>query len=182
VGFSRLIASIAPVIKPQQEIVTPTVTDNTRKLVALIQKAQSHDNKLSEVVAETLAFALEISDAELTNWCSQELSGYPDGEEDDLPTYRYTNVFASFGLINQQYIGWGGNAANALNYMERDPKNFIPQKLGLLTRFHLLRTDCFDSQIRRSCMLLCRTKAVFLRAEKDPMSIYMEAAIRCVCF
>jgi hypothetical protein len=131
VGFSRLVASIDPVIKPQQNTVIPTVTDTTRKLTALIQKAQSYDNRLSQVIAEALSFALEIGDAELTNWCRQELAGYPETDEGDLPMYRYSNVFASFGLINQQYIGWGGIASNVLNHMETAPKEFIPQKLAL---------------------------------------------------
>jgi len=31
-------------------------------------------------------------------------------------------------------------------------------------------------------ILLCRTRGTFLRAEKDPMSMYMEAAIQCIRF
>src|SRR3990172_23938 len=131
VGFSRLVASIDPVIKPQQGSITPKVTETTKKLTDLIQKAQSYDNRLSQVVAKTLAFALEIGDAELGNWCSQELSCYQDTGKDNLPSYRYTHVFASPALINLQYIGWGGSAPNALSHMKTDTENFVPQNLAL---------------------------------------------------
>jgi Domain of unknown function (DUF4062) len=52
--LSRTVQAVEESAEVQQNAITPTVTDTTRKLASLIQKAQSHDNRLSQVVAETL--------------------------------------------------------------------------------------------------------------------------------
>jgi hypothetical protein len=130
-AFDALLKAVSPTIKTTTTRVKPNPTPDSSRITALLSKAQSCRFPLAECIAEALAIGKEQSNANLENFCTGELTGWPQNLIDsDYPHHRVIKMYASLGhQINMDYFGWDGDASRALEYIKANPSEFIPTKL-----------------------------------------------------
>lgn len=80
---------------------------------------------LSSIALKTLDLARRIGDDEMVQWLTKELNGYEQGAEENYPSYRVVQCFASPYEI--EYIGWLTPQQIFAQYKDR----FVELKLGL---------------------------------------------------
>jgi hypothetical protein len=72
----------------------------------IIRLAQDDTQSLPNILRKCLILASELKDARLKTWANQELDGYEEGKEEDLPAYRkiHATAYGSFaGPFNSWY-------------------------------------------------------------------------------
>lgn len=129
IGLVQLTSSIDPLIKGGTPAGFSQADASAASASALLAKVQSRSVPLSQCIAEALSIAQGAADATFEGFCRNELAGWKVEKppHDGSLSYRAIQVYiAPFGEINAAYFGWGGDLANALDYMRRDKENFFP--------------------------------------------------------
>lgn len=123
-GLAALAMRIAPSMgKPVSSDPLPPVVHG-EEIAALLARIQARTSPLAECLADTLAFAEKVQDAELSNFCRHELVGWTAGE--DAPEYRQVDGFLSLFEINPSSIRWAGSSDSVFRYMRQNAKEFKP--------------------------------------------------------
>ena len=81
-GFVELMGGISPILPGSQaEIQELNQPEANAEISMLLSKLQSRTTTLGQCLSEGLALALRTSDAELADFCKQELQGLKSGED-----------------------------------------------------------------------------------------------------
>lgn len=137
----KLMAAIAPTLPGDSPLPSRAVDAELMSLIQRLQATTIPTIPLAEVVAAILGYAHRIGQSKLAELCSHELAGYEDPDPDSVPPYRVMPVYASTGLVNMQFVGWGGDTARILLHMEQNPKTFVPQKLSIQSSLAEIETQ-----------------------------------------
>jgi hypothetical protein len=133
IGIAELAISIAALSKEKNLNISEQVADDISSISQLISKIQSNKYPLSQCIAESIGLAKKHSNNRLRQFCENELTGWDNDKfeiyEGGRPIYRQIELFVSIGQdINPNYIGWGNDMNCAIDYMRKNPKEFIPLK------------------------------------------------------
>lgn len=109
----------------QPEDVSPTI--NRDAILGLISNVQNKNIPLSESIAQSLTIAHQIADQKLVKFCTNELIGYHEWDQDKLENldHRRLEAYCSPAMLNPQYHGFVGNASAMFTYMESQPGDFV---------------------------------------------------------
>lgn len=127
-GFVELMGGISPILPGSHaEIQELNQPEANAEISILLSKLQSRTTTLGQCLSEGLAFALRTSDAELADFCKQELQGLKSGEAPSKlqsPPHRTIEMYVSMNEINMQSFLWN-NVGSIFAYMRQHPTEFV---------------------------------------------------------
>jgi hypothetical protein len=129
IGLVNLMAAITPDLKDETAL-TINRPPEEKAISGLLARVSDPASRLTQCLQDVLALSRSIGDANLEQFCRQELYGWkPERstiDKDSAPSYRLVEVFvAPRARINLQYVGFNGNASAAFDFMRRTPDEYF---------------------------------------------------------
>lgn len=131
-GLAELVDAITPIAPTSSEVLRVPQSPGSRAIAALLKRIHSPGIPLSTVLAEGIALAREIGNADLEVFCRQEIAGIEDSSAEPAEkavskySWRVVQMYASTqGQLNPNYIGFR-TSADLFHYMESHPEEFVP--------------------------------------------------------
>jgi hypothetical protein len=130
VGLANLANALIPARVSEIMEDTARQVPGPTEVRLLIERLQTPGHSISRAIAESLSLSHRFGSGELEKFCRGELSGWDRGEQSESLPHRQIDVFlAPNSEINAFYIEWSEDLSKALEFMRREPKQFIPYRL-----------------------------------------------------